>query len=335
MKFLRLALLLALLAGAAVAFWVYPMAIKSNVKQGGYADIPTGADFEMAMSRIRPYLTDEDAFRQWAEQRGYAKAVKPGHYRLKRGMSNRELVNMLRSGNQEPVKVIFNNVRLPQDLASKATRALEMDSFKLLKALNDPANWQKYGFKQETFMSMFLPNTYEMFWNVSPEKFLDKMKKEYDKFWTDERKAKAKALGMTPEEVSTLASVVQSETIKDDDAPIIAGVYVNRLKKGIPLQADPTLVFALKDFTLKRVLDVHKEVESPYNTYKYAGLPPGPICLPTIENLEATLNPTQHDYIYFCAKEDFSGYSNFAVTYEQHLVNARRYQEALNKRNIR
>jgi UPF0755 protein len=178
-------------------------------------------------------------------------------------------------------------------------------------------------------MAMFIPNTYEVYYNVSPEGLLEKMHDEYEAFWNTERKEKAAKIGLTPVEVATLASIVQAETIKEDEAPIIAGLYLNRLKKGIALQADPTLKFAVGDFSLKRILNVHKEIESPYNTYKYPGLPPGPISMAEINSIDAVLNYTSSNYYYMCAKEDFSGRHNFTNSYEEHMRNAAKYQRAL------
>jgi len=209
-----------------------------------------------------------------------------------------------------------------------------MQEDQFLALLQDSVYIRKFDFNEETIMSMFIPNTYEVWWNTSPEALFDRMYKEYNDFWTDERKKKAAELGLNPKEVSTLASIVQAESQKKDERAKIAGVYLNRLKLNMPLQADPTLVFALGDFSLKRILNIHKETESPYNTYKYAGLPPGPINLPDINSLDAVLNYEDHDYLYFCAKEDFSGYHAFAKTLSEHNANARRYQAALNAAKI-
>ena len=250
-------------------------------------------------------------------------------------MSNIQLVRLLRSGNQVPVKVTFNNVRTKEDLAEKITANLEVSKEQFLDLLQDSVYIRKFDFDEETIMSMFIPNTYELWWNTSAEGLFDRMYREYQSFWTEDRKQKAKSLGLSQKEVSTLASIVQAESQKADERPKIAGVYLNRMKIGMPLQADPTLVFATGDFTLKRILNVHKEIESPYNTYKYTGLPPGPINLPDINSLNAVLNAEQHKYMYFCAKEDFSGYHNFTTSYSEHLANAARYQAELNKRGIK
>ena len=265
---------------------------------------------------------------------GYQDDVKPGLYRVEAKMNNLQLVRMLRSGAQLPVKVTFNNVRTKTDLAEKITANLEVTEEQFLEMIQDSVFIRKFDFEEETIMSMFIPNTYEFWWNTSPEELFDRMHKEYQRFWTEERKQKAQAMGLSQKQVSTLASIVQAESQKADERPRIAGVYLNRLRIGMPLQADPTLVFAAGDFSIKRLTGVHMAIDSPYNTYKYAGLPPGPINLPDINSLDAVLNAEQHKYMYFCAKEDFSGYHAFAVTYNEHINNARRYQRALNAAKI-
>lgn len=265
---------------------------------------------------------------------GYQDAIKPGLYTITPKMTNLELVRLLRSGKQTPIRVTFNNVRTKEDLAEKITANMEISDTQFLELVQDSVYIRKFDFDEETIMSMFIPNTYELWWNTSAEALFDRMYREYNSFWTEERKQKAGLLGLNPNEVSTLASIVQAESQKSDERPKIAGVYLNRLKLEMPLQADPTLVFALGDFELKRVLNVHKETDSPYNTYMYAGLPPGPINLPDINSLDAVLNADSHDYLYFCAKEDFSGYHAFATNLAQHNANAKRYQTALNSAKI-
>jgi len=264
----------------------------------------------------------------------YQENVKPGLYTIRPKMTNLDLVKLLRSGKQTPVRVTFNNVRLKTDLAEKITANLEVSQEQFLSLIQDSVYIRKFNFDEETIMSMFIPNTYELWWNTSAEALFDRMYREYQDFWTEERKQKASLLGLTQTEVSTLASIVQAESQKSDERPKIAGVYLNRLQLNMPLQADPTLVFALGNFDLKRILNVHKEMDSPYNTYLYAGLPPGPINLPDINSLDAVLNAESHDYLYFCAQEDFSGYHSFATNLADHNVNARRYQMALNAAEI-
>jgi UPF0755 protein len=249
-------------------------------------------------------------------------------------MNNLQLVRMLRSGQQTPVRVTFNTVRTQEELAEKISVNLEVSKEQVLELLQDSVYIRKFGFEEETVMSLFIPNTYEFWWDTSAEELFERMHKEYQSFWTEARSQKAQDLGLSKEEVSTLASIVQAESQKSDERPKIAGVYLNRLRIGMPLQADPTLVFAAGDFSIKRLTAKQMAIDSPYNTYKYAGLPPGPINLPDINSLDAVLNFEKHSYLYFCAKEDFSGYHSFAVGYDEHLSNARRYQRALNAANI-
>ena len=236
---------------------------------------------------------------------------------------------------QTPVKVVVPSVREFGQLSKALGEQLMADSATLQEFFTSHMYITKLGYTLETFPSLFLPNTYEVYWNIKPEQFISRMMKERKNFWNNDRLAKAKALDMTPEQVATLASIVDEETNNDAEKPIVAGLYINRLKRNIPLQADPTVKFALGDFARKRILLADLEVESPYNTYKNAGLPPGPIRIPTIAGIESVLNYARHDYIYMCAKEDFSGTHNFATTLSQHNANARRYQAALNKLNIK
>lgn len=315
-------------------YYAYQICYTPNTlvgKQDRVLLIPRGSDFKYIQKVFHEnnIVQDLTSFSFIAKLMDYDKNVKPGRYVLKANMTNIQTVRLLRSGNQEPVKITFNNVRLIRDLSEKITKNLNMTADEFEAALIEFTLNNKSGFNRENILAMFIPNTYEVYYNVSPEDLITRMHDEYQDFWTKERKQKAQEIGLTPLEVSTLASIVQAESIKRDEAPIIAGLYINRLKKDIALQADPTLVFAVGDFTLKRVLDVHKEVDSPYNTYKYRGLPPGPINMPEINSLKAVLNYKKSDYIYMCAKEDFSGYHNFTSSYQQHMNNAVKYQRAL------
>lgn len=312
-----------------------PNALLEN-EQPYFLKIPTNSVFKTVSDKLYEdrVINDALSFSFVAKMLGYQEDVKPGLYKIEPKMSNLELVRMLRSGAQVPVRVTFNNVRTKEDLAEKITANLEVSQEQFLTLLQDSVYIRKFDFEEETIMAMFIPNTYELWWNTSPEGLFDRMYKEYQAFWTEEKKQKAQALGLSPKEVSTLASIVQAESQKADERSKIARVYLNRMKIGMPLQADPTLVFATGDFTLKRVLNVHKEIDSPYNTYKFTGLPPGPINLPDINSLNAVLNADDNKYLYFCAKEDFSGYHAFAETYNEHMINARRYQAALNKAKI-
>ena len=275
------------------------------------------------------FVNDMVSFSFLARLYDYDQRIIPGRFVLRRNMTNLQAIQILKSGVQEPVRVTFTNVRLLDDLGEKITRNLGMKPEEFYDATIKFAENNNEGFNKQNVLSMFLPNTYEIYYNITPEGLVERMREEYKRFWNEERISKASKIGLTPVEVSILASIVQAETVKQDEAPIIAGLYINRLKKDMPLQADPTLVYAVGDFSLKRVLDKHKEVDSPYNTYKYRGLPPGPINMPQLATLDAVLNYEKHSYIYMCAKEDFSGYHNFATTLAEHSKNARKYQTAL------
>ncbi|MBK8341648.1 MAG: endolytic transglycosylase MltG [Flavobacteriales bacterium] len=298
--------------------------------------IPSGADLETVVDSLNAgsMIADEQAFRLLAKRKKYADHVRSGRYLIPSGISLNELINKLRSGEQDPVRITFTNIRTLPELAGRLDKYLEVDSTALLVAMRDPATMDRLGFTGTTMISLFIPNTYEVWWNEAPADLLSRMAREYSRFWSEERRAKAAASGLALTEVSTLASIVQAETAKRDEAPRIAGVYLNRLRIGMPLQADPTLKFALGLDSVNRVLDADKRVDSPYNTYTHTGLPPGPINMPEPVYLDAVLDAAKHDYLYFCARETLDGYSNFATTYEQHLVNARRYQKALNARGI-
>ncbi len=275
------------------------------------------------------YVNDMVSFSFLARLSGYDKNIMAGRFILRSGMTNLEAIKVLKSGKQEPVKITFSYVRSKQELAEKLTKNIGVSPDEFEEALEDFVEKNNEGFTKENVRCMFLPNTYEVYFNVIPEELIERMHVEFKKFWNEERIAKAKKIGLTPIEVSILASIVQAETLKQDEAPIIAGLYINRLKKDIALQADPTLVYASGDFSLKRIYNVHKEIDSPYNTYKYPGLPPGPINIPQIANIDAVLSFKESNYFYMCAKEDFSGYHNFAANLSEHSMNARKYQKAL------
>jgi len=340
---LKYFLIFLLLVGVVVAYFGYEFYQKifgSGVNLKGqqsawlYVEKGSGSDAVLRTIEEAGYVKDMDLLRWVAERKNFANHVYPGRYKLHNDMSINSLLDLLRSGSHTPSKVTFSFARTAEDFAGKATRNIQTDSVELLKLLKDTNTQTKYGFNKNTYLSMYIPNTYEFNWATTAEDFVERMAKEYKRFWTNDRKAKAQKTGLTQSEISTLAAIVQAETNMAKDRPRIAGVYMNRLERGIPLEADPTLVYALGDFTIKRVLNKHKKIKSPYNTYMNKGLPPGPILLPSIPYIDAILNYEKHDYIFFCAKEDFSGYSNFAKNYSQHLKNARKYQQALNKRKI-
>ncbi|WP_320052315.1 endolytic transglycosylase MltG [uncultured Acetobacteroides sp.] len=321
---------------------LYTRVLMPNVDLGGKKSahilIPTGSDYNAvaAIFRQSGYIKNFNTFESYAEKKGYAQKVKPGRYKLVAGMSNRRLLNMLISGNQDPAQIYINNIRTKEKLASILGKQLEPDSLAIVTMLNSDSVAKSIGMTPETIISLFIPNTYELYWNVTPNDILKRMKKEYDKFWGEKnRQHKADSMGLSREQVITVASIVDEETNYVPEMNTIAGVYLNRLKKEMLLQADPTVKFAIGDPTIRRILNKHLSFDSPYNTYKYKGLPPGPIALPSIEAIDAVLNSAKTPYIYFCAKADFSGAHAFAVTKEEHEKNAQVYQAALNKRNIK
>lgn len=337
-KYLGIFLIFFLIVGTGVITGIWYVVYKPNVniKSETFLYIKTGSKFQDVLDSLQKneLITNIETFKWVAKQKKYSEKVKPGKYIIKQNMNNNDLVNMLRSGDQVPIHIEFNSIRTAEQLAGRLSKQIEADSASIINILNDTAYIRSKGFDQYNKVSVFIPNTYEIWWNTTAQQLYDKMYKEYKVFWTDKRKSKATALSLTPNQVIALASIVEQETAKNDEKPRVAGVYLNRLKANMALQADPTLIFAAGDFSIRRVLNVHKEIDSPYNTYKHKGLPPGPICIPSISTIDAVLNAEDHNYIFFCAKEDFSGYHNFAVSYNDHLINAQKYQAALNRRKI-
>ncbi len=329
-----------LVGGLGTSYMAYRIIYKPNVtlngKKSTYIYIPTGSTFEDVKEQLysNGFISNHSTFEWMAERKNYIRKIKPGKYFILANMSNNHLIDLLRSGKQEPVRVTFTFARTKKELAKKIHEQLEADDIEFENLLSDNDFLQQYGLNADNALTLFIPNTYEFYWNTSAKKLIQKMAGEYKKFWNEERQAKAKTIGFSQTEVAVLASIVQQESYIDAEKPMIAGVYINRINKRMPLQADPTLIWAVGDFTIKRVTGKYFNIDSPYNTYKNLGLPPGPICLPSVKSLDAVLNYKKHNYIYFCAKEDFSGYSNYASNYEAHLKNARKYQAALNKRNI-
>lgn len=304
-----------------------------------YVYIPTDSDYNQALEIIKPYIKDLEHFVSTAEKKSYVANVKSGRFLFKKGMNNNDLVNALR--NNLPLNLAFNNQERLEDLAGRIGSQIEADSTSLMQSFTDETFLKEQNMTRENVLSMFIPNSYEFFWNTSADKFRDRMAKEYRKFWTPERVAKAEAQNLTPLQVSALASIVHKETVKTDERPRVAGVYLNRLNRGIKLEADPTVIFAVKsnanDFTIeiKRVLYKDLETDSPFNTYKYEGLPPGPIAMPDVTALEAVLNPEKHNYIFFCASVTNFGYHEFAVTAAQHEANRRKYVAWISKQGIK
>jgi UPF0755 protein len=337
----KIFIIVSLLIVATVAIYGYVKIFSNNAKlekEEVYLFVPTGSSYEDILGIIKPYVSDIDNFKFIAEKRSYDKNVFPGRFLFKKGMSSFDMVNALR--HNEPLKLAFNNQESLEKLVSRVSSQIEVDSTTLINSLRNSVFMKKNGFNDETILGMFIPNTYEMKWNISAENFRDKMAGEYKRFWNDDRKAKAKALNMTPEQVITLAAIVHKETVKTDERPRVAGVYLNRLKLEMPLQADPTIIFAKKkndnDFNqiIKRVLSGDLKIDSPYNTYINIGLPPGPIAMPDITAIDAVLNAEKHNYIYFCASVERFGYHEFAETFEQHGVWAKKYREWIANQGI-
>jgi len=302
-----------------------------------YIYIDEKKDYEALLNQLemQSQIKDIHLFKRLASVIKYPQNMKSGKYEIKPRLNYLGLIRMLRSGNQTPVKLTFNNIRLKKDFAERVGDQFMFGPEVLLNELNNPDVCQSFGFDTTTIICMFIPNTYEVYWTISVTQFFERMKKEYDRFWTSERLRKAGELSLNPVEVSILASIVEEETADKSEYPIIAGLYINRLRKSMPLQADPTVKFAVGDFGLRRILYVHRDVDSPYNTYKNQGLPPGPIRIPSIASIDAVLNYAHHNYLYMVAKDDFSGRHNFTATFSEHNQNVGKYHEALNRNNIR
>ena len=293
------------------------------------------AEYGQVADSLLPQIKHRRAFDAYARRINLAETFKPGHYVLKHGMSVIEIARMLKLGLQTPVRVTINNVRIPAQLAQKLARQIDADSTAIMQALTSEELAAEVGFDSVTLFSMFIPDSYEFYWTVTPGEFVRRMKREYDRFWTPERDAARRRSGLSRDEVMTLASIVTEETNKADEMPRVAGVYINRLRKGMPLQADPTVKYALQDFSLRRILHKHLRTPSPYNTYLNKGLPPSPIAMPSVAAINGVLNFENHDYLFFCARPTFDGYHSFARTYGEHLANARAYSAELNRRNIK
>lgn len=327
------AVVLALIAGA---FFVVRLYLGQAVACDAVVLIPTGSDYGRLADSLRSggAIPDFRRFDLTARAMGLDRAVRPGRYALKEGMTYREVINRLKAGLQSPARVTFNNVRTLDRLAGSVSRRLELDSASLAGLLLADSTAARCGYAPQTFLAMFIPNTYELYWNCSSDEFLSRMQRENERFWQS-RERKLARTGLNRIEAYTLASIVYEETKRTDEMPRVAGVYINRLKRGMPLQADPTVRFALGDFSIRRVLNKHLEVDSPYNTYRHPGLPPGPICMPSIAAIDAVLDYENHDYLYFCAKDDLSGSHAFARSLAEHNRNAQAYARALNRRGIR
>lgn len=322
------------IAGVAHIYY-YFFAPPFQIKETAYIYIDRDDDVDSVYHKIAETGNPKQmhGFESLVRYQGYT--LKTGRYAIKPTDNMRYLHRRLSMGYQTPIKLTIGSVRTLDRMARNVSRQLMIDSTEVATLLNDTAYIREIGYTKETLPALFIPNTYEVYWDMSAEDFMARMQKEHKAYWNEKRMKQAEAIGLTPIEVATLASIVEEETANQAEKPMVAGLYINRLKKGMLLQADPTVKFSLQEFGLKRILFRHLEVDSPYNTYKYAGLPPGPIRVPSYQGLESVLNYTKHNYIYMCAKEDFSGTHNFAVTSAQHAANARKYQQALNRKGIR
>lgn len=335
-KILLAILILVAIAGGLAVYGYSVISTGFRIDKTVYVYVDDKKDYNDLLRQLKDSagLESMSNFDKLASVLSYKDNIKTGRYAVKPGMTIHDLIKNLRSGNQTPVKLRFNNLRIKEDLAERIGEQLMFGQKELLDVLNDSQTCEALGFNPATVVAMFIPNTYEVYWDISVDGFLKRMNQEYTAFWTEERKNKAKEIGLTPVEVSILASIVEEESTYSDEYPVVAGLYLNRLRVGQPLQADPTVKFAVGDFSLRRILNKHLEVDSPYNTYLHKGLPPGPIRIPSIKGIDAVLNYAEHDYFYMCAKEDFSGYHNFARTHAEHERNAAKYRMALNARRI-
>ncbi|MDR0700262.1 MAG: endolytic transglycosylase MltG [Tannerella sp.] len=339
-KLLYTGIIIILVIIAACGFGVYYMLYMPNFTPSGTKYVHICEDdknFDRLCEELRDSAGCENIrlFEHLARLRKYPENMKSGRYAVEPGMNNNTLLNRLRRGQQSPVHLTFNNVRSTYDLTEKLSAQLMPDKDDFLMYLDNEDYCRSLGFDTVTIKTMFIPNTYEVYWNISTDKLIKRMKREYDTFWTTDRLKKAANIRLSPVQVSILASIVEEETAIPEEYPVIAGLYINRLMKGMPLQADPTIKYAVRDFSLRRILNKHLEVDSPYNTYLQEGLPPGPIRIPSIKGIDAVLNYMHHNYLYMCAKEDFSGRHNFAVTLKEHNRNAERYRAELNRKGIR
>lgn len=320
------------------AIWGYRMVWGANFfpERATYIYIDEQTDWEGLCVQLVDSVgcVSLGSFRLLADWMDYPDRLRTGRYRVEPGMGNLELIRDLRNGHQAAVRLTFQSTRTLEGLTEKIDRQLMLRGKELLQMMGDSAWCDSMGFNCQTIPALFIPNTYEVYWNISPQAFMQRMHREYRAFWNEERRKQAEAVGLTPLQVATLASIVDEESAMVDEYPLIAGLYLNRLRAGIPLQADPTVKFAVGDLSLQRILNKHLAVDSPYNTYKHPGLPPGPIRIPSLQALRAVLRPAHHRYLYMCAKEDFSGRHNFAVNLQQHSRNAARYRAELNRRGI-
>jgi UPF0755 protein len=335
--------LIGLLIMGAMAYYIYNAMFVSNTsfaEENVLITIPSDAGYSEVRTILEPYLEDLSSFDALASRKKYTTNVKAGRFRLQKGMTNNDIINTIRSKNL-PLILSFNNQNSLEALAGRVGKQIEADSLDLIRTMKDSALLKSKGFNEATALGMYLPNSYEFFWNTNAEEFVERMFQEYKKFWTKDRLAKATAINLKPDEVMTLASIVYEESKVKEEQPVVAGVYLNRLRIGMPLQADPTIKFAAYQLpqyertVIRRVLNEHKAIDSPYNTYKYTGLPPGLVCMPDLSAIDAVLNSSKHQFLYFAADPERVGYHNFATSLSEHNRNARAYQRYLDAQGIR
>ncbi len=324
-----------ILCAGIICHYLFSPIVKT--KQTTYIYITPQDTQEGVVQKIKEQgkATSLHGFEWMASYYHYQKSIKAGRYAIHPGENSFQLFRRLSRGQQTPVNLVIPSVRTLDKLGQSISRQLMLDSIDIVSPLQDSVFCSRLGYTPQTIACLFIPNTYQVYWNVSPESFFQRMQKEHKKFWNEKRLKEAEEIGFTPTEIVTIASIVEEETANNQEKPIIAGLYINRLHRGMLLQADPTVRFAMQNFALKRILHVHLTVDSPYNTYKYAGLPPGPIRIPSINGIESVLHYSRHNYLYMCAKEDFSGTHCFTSSLAQHQLNAQRYQRELNRRRIR
>lgn len=328
-----------LIIGAFFAYNIYTKIYAPNTIKEGYVYIKTNSNLNDLEIELKPFLKKTESFIWVANKKKYNKNIRAGKFKIPKGISNNDLINFLRSGKQTPVKIIFNNQHSLEKLAGRVSLQIEADSISILKQMLHSNFLSKNKFTNKTALGMYIPNSYELYWNTSASQFRDRMLKEYNRFWTEKRINSARNLKLTRTQVISLASIVQKETAKVSERPIVAGLYLNRIKRRIPLQADPTIIYALKEkngqeFQVKRVLNRDLKIDSPYNTYTHRGIPPSLIAMPDISSIDAVLFSSKHNYIYMCANVDKPGYHAFAANLRQHNRNAAKYHRWMNQQGI-
>lgn len=325
-----------IVGGISYIYYIVKMT-RTDMKESAYIHITPDDNSTTIIDKLSEIegIGSTKGFELLAKHNNFDSRKRSGRFAINNGENMHTIYRRIVSNEQTPVKLVVPATRTLEQMVGAISRQLMLDSLELIEFIKTPIYYESIGYKSETLPSLFIPNTYEVYWNIKPETLITRLMNERRRFWNEERSNKAKKLNLTPEEVATLASIIDEETNNDEEKPVVAGMYINRLKRGMPLQADPTVKYAIGDPTRQRILKKDLATDSPYNTYRYKGLPPGPIRIPTIQAIESVLNYTKHNFLYMCAKEDFSGKHNFARTLTEHNANARRYQAALNKLNIK